>query len=73
MHWLVSHHVELILQIAACAMRGVRIPVNSAGDFFISAMLTIDVLRQASIALFDGFAVLGDAVMADMKDPALKS
>ena len=65
---LVAHHVVLVLQITTRVVRGIGIPVNSAGGFFISATLTIDVLRQASIALFGGFAIHGDAVVADMKD-----
>ena len=69
----VAQHVKLILHIAACAVRGVRIPVNSMGGFFILATLKIGVLRQASIAHFDGFVILGDAVVADMKDPTPKS
>jgi hypothetical protein len=33
----------------------------------------IDVLHQASIALVGGFAILGDTIVADMKDIAPES
>jgi hypothetical protein len=42
------------------------------GCFGISAMLSIGVLREASIMLLGGFAFLSKAVVADVKDPAPK-
>jgi hypothetical protein len=49
------------------------IPVSHVSGFFIPAMLAIDILRQASIVPVGGFTVLGDVVMADMKDLAPES
>jgi hypothetical protein len=54
-------------------VQGVRIPVSPEGGFFILASLTIDILRQACIALVEGFTISSDAVMADVVDPAPKS
>jgi len=50
-----------------------RIPVIPVGNFFILVMLTISIPCQASIMLVRGFAVSGDAVVANMKNPSPKS
>ena len=73
LHRLVAYHVELFVDMAAHAGWAVLIPISLVSSFFVSATLVIDVLRQASIALVGGFAILGDAVMADMKDLAPES
>ena len=54
-------------------MWGIRVPVSPTGDFFISTLLVIGVPFQAGIAIGGGFAISGDAVVADVVDPAPKS
>lgn len=52
----------------ADAVWGIWIPIGHMGGFFVSTTLAIGVLRQASIALVSGFAILGDAIVADMEE-----
>lgn len=70
LHRLVAHHVDLVVEIATNVVWGVWIPASSASSFFISATLAIGVVRQVRIALVGGFAILSDAVVANMKDLA---
>jgi len=46
--------------------------VGHLGCFCISATLAVDVLRQTSHALFSGFGILGDAIVANMENHAPK-
>jgi hypothetical protein len=73
LHRLVAHHVELLVEVTALAGWTVQIPVSRAIGFLILSTLAVGVLRQARIMLFGNFTVLGDAVVADMKDLALES
>ena len=44
--------------------------VGRLGYFYILATLAIGVLRRTRFALFSGFVVFGDAVMADVGNHA---
>ena len=68
--WLVANHVKCLFQIVLMAGRATTILIGRLGYFCISAMLAIGVLRQMSFALFSVFAILGDAVMADVENHA---
>jgi hypothetical protein len=68
LHRVVTHYVELLVEVAANVRWAIWIPVSRASGFFIPATLAIGVLHHASIALASGFAILGDAIMANMKD-----
>lgn len=48
-------------------------PICCKSSFFILATLVVGILRQAGIVLIDGLAILGDAVMANIKKLALNS
>ena len=50
--------------------RSTTILISRLGYFCILATLVIGVLRQTSFALFSGFAILGDAVVADVENHA---
>jgi len=54
-------------------VRGVRNPISPTGGFFISTPLVIGVPFQTGIAIGDGFAVSGDAVVTAVVDPTPKS
>ena len=53
------------------AGRAMTILIGPLGYFCISA-LAIGVLREMSFALFSGLALLGDAIMANVKNHAPK-
>ena len=52
------------------AGRATTILVGRLDYFCISATLAIGVLRQMSFALFSGFTVFGDAVVANVENHA---
>ena len=66
LHRLVAHHVEFLIEVVAHAEWAVWIPIGLSNGFFVPVMLAIDILRQASITLISGFAILRDTVVEEL-------
>lgn len=66
-HQSVIHHDELMLEILSDTM------VGNVCSFFVMAPLAIGVIGLAGPMLFAGFAINGEAIMADHEKSLLRS